>query len=390
MPAVEGLGMDAPRILKPTVAILGSGHVYPEAEPTMLKLPPELGSEEVPARLCRDPLGKGIIPAMTLRRLGRAQRMALLAAHQALNARAMTPDDCYNTAVCLGTGLGELGETVSFLDNLVRLEEKEPKPARFANSVHNSLASQVAIRFGFRGENHTLTHGPVSFELALWQATVLLRTGRARYVLACGADELHPYGAYAGKALGARSSRRAPFSSTPKNSGDFCSRALPGEGAAAFLLGLSGEAWSQRQRPCIKTVKVCPLETRGMSSINPLEEAAFIQRAISSSGVTLDKVDHVLLGANSEAQLEEVYHDTLAALSSAAGRTIPHSLYKHRTGDFCTAPALGLALAATLLDNETIQADVMVPGNYTPPALGNILIYHVAIPDFHSVCLLGK
>ena len=80
--------------------------------------------------------------------------------------------------MCLGTGFGEWAETLLFLENLVRLEEREPKPTRFANSVHNSLASQVAINFGLKGENHTLTQGPISFELALWQAAVLLQTGR--------------------------------------------------------------------------------------------------------------------------------------------------------------------------------------------------------------------
>jgi 3-oxoacyl-(acyl-carrier-protein) synthase len=300
-----------------------------------------------------------------------------MAAQQALTNVAIPPEAHERAAVCLGTGLGELGETAAFLENLIRLDEREPRPTCFTNSVHNSLASQVAIQLKFGGENHTVTHGPVSFELALWQALVLLKTGRAGYVLALGVDELNPYAAYAGADLGLWR-----LTGGPQPPGTF-----PGEGAAAFLLG--GPILG-RGAPYIKGVKARPLDARDLSRVSPAAEVDFLQQTVTAAGLNLGDLDLILTGADSEAQLQDLYLPTLTALGRAAGREIGYGLYKNLCGEFCSASAIGLGLAVEILQGNRIPPGFVVRGGREPAGLNNILLYQIARPGFHSACLVGR
>ncbi len=372
---MKTMAKSAPEPAAGSIAILGLGQVRPDPEPAQMEMPLALGLKSQAAHLCPGPLGKGIIPPMTLRRLGRAQKLALVAARQALQEFPVSRDDAAATAVCVGTGLGELGETAVFLENLVRLEEREPRPTCFANSVHNSLASQIAIMFGFQGENHTVTHGPVSFELALWQALALLKTGRARYALVCGVDGLQGYSAFAGCEFGFWGNAKPP---------------LPGEGAAAFLLGLDNPGRFPSAAPRLRMVRVLPMGHHGIDGIAGEDAIAFIESAIAPTAVTLGEMDLVLLGANGPEQLDQVYRGVRRALSQAAGKAICYGVYKHLCGEFCTAPALGLALAAEVLRVGEISPEILTMGGEPPQAPRNILLYHLSRPGLHSVCLVSR
>ena len=55
--------------------------------------------------------------------------------------------------MAVGTSVGAVGETAGFLENLIQGEGEHPKPTKFINSVHNAMATQIAIQFGFTGEN---------------------------------------------------------------------------------------------------------------------------------------------------------------------------------------------------------------------------------------------
>ena len=161
----------------------------------MAEIPLPAGSRRAtfPALQCSDKLVAETIPDARLRRLGRAQKLAVIAAERAVRPGADHAKPAGGMAVLVGTGLGELGQTSAFLENLDSKGEAEPKPACFVNSVHNALASQIALLLGCTAENHTFTHGFISFELALWQAMAALRSGRIEAAVVCGADEVSPY-----------------------------------------------------------------------------------------------------------------------------------------------------------------------------------------------------
>jgi 3-oxoacyl-[acyl-carrier-protein] synthase II len=384
------LSMSANGFASQSVEILGVGYELPDVNHDPLELPEELELPAIRAFRCVPEPCKGRIAPMRARRLGRAQKLALSATCQALGKSAVPDGDLQDAGVCVGTGLGELGETVLFLENMVRLKEKEPKPTRFINSVHNSLASQIAINFNFGGENHTITHGAVSFELALWQATALLKTGRARYVLACGADELHPYGAYAGTKFGLA---RSPcgVSGTHEVTPVVPYSALPGEGAAAFLLGRRSKSrHSEKPPPCIRGVCVRPLASKAANKIDPHQEATFIEDLLLTWGLGPGDIDFVLLGAGAAPRIDRLYGPIISGLSHRAGKEIAQGAYKHLCGDFCTAPALGFAFAVEMIQNGKVSSDFIISGPTPDGAPRRVLLYHLTCSGFRSVCVVTE
>ena len=149
-----------------TIYVIGHGVCLPDENPKMLNMSAENDEKQYPVYAIEGPVAKGMIPAGTLRRLGKIQKMALSSTWNAIDG---CPVDYSNgdVSVAVGTGLGSMNQTVSFLDNMFLHDEAFPKPTCFTNSVHNAVASQIAIVFQCRGENHTFTQNAMSFEGAL-------------------------------------------------------------------------------------------------------------------------------------------------------------------------------------------------------------------------------
>lgn len=104
---------------------------------------------------------------------GRLPRLALELARLALGPRSTGA----STGVFFGTAYGCLTETESFVANMIRSQEATPKPRAFTASVHNAIASFVALDLGARGECNTFVHGEVSFAEALLAAALCARRG---------------------------------------------------------------------------------------------------------------------------------------------------------------------------------------------------------------------
>jgi len=371
-----------------TAEILGVGMLRPEGNPAAVPMPPWLGAEQCFAYGLSAPPGTGLIPGASLRRLGRIQRMALAAAHLAVKDSPVGLCTGEGGAVAVGTGLGELGETAAFLENMIGLNEREPKPACFVNSVHNSLASQIALAFSLRGENHLFTHGPVSFELALGQALHVLRTGRAEQVLACGADGISPYAVAAGRRFGWWRSDGAPLVPMGESRAG-AGGSLPGEGAAALLLARPGTV--ERSQPGARVVRIAGVLARPVPvpSLDAQAELSFMDRALGSAEIALGDVHFVLLGANGHARLDERYRQVVLALASRLGREVPWGVYKHLCGEFCTASALGIALAVQTVRTGLVPAELVRPDAPRPSwPVANVLVYHLSESGHHSVCLV--
>ena len=220
------------------VDIVGYATVCPQSEPKMMELPWQSDGKSYPAYMCDDSPGAGILPVGKLRRLGRTQKMALAASSKALENFPLDSVPQEKIAVTVGTGLGAMGQTAKFLENMIINDEGRPKPACFINSVHNSTASQIALNFGLKAEAHTFTQDSISFDLALWHAINILRLKRADYVLSCGVDELSPYLIAFGQAYRwwqSKAEALSPMSAQKSGTGG----TIAGEGAAAFLLSRS-------------------------------------------------------------------------------------------------------------------------------------------------------
>jgi len=270
--------------------------------------------------------GADLFPKARLRRLGRAQAMALSAVKLCLQTGhsqglAAAGDE---VAVCLGTAWAELGVELAFLENMIRRGEKGARPAKFASSVHNALASQVAMGFNFTGENHSFTHDALSFEDALWQGSNLVSQGRARRAVVCGVDALTDFLLLRGRELGEHE------------------HAIPGEGAAAFVLAPEGDATEALAR--LELVRARGPATPDVIDVE--EQVAFLRQVTDEAGLSPEELS-LLTGAIGNGPLAATYQEVAQKFGPADAGT-----YRHHTGDYPTAAALGLARAIKLLSEK--------------------------------------
>jgi 3-oxoacyl-(acyl-carrier-protein) synthase len=131
----------------------------------------------------------GSIQPSLIRRLKRLPRMAM-----ALASAAFEDSGCFEkpSSVFWGTGWGPLSETYDFLNKLYESDEKFSSPTDFIGSVHNAPAGQTAMVFNAAGPNVTTTGGDVSFEQALFAASLMADDISGPF-LVLGADEYHDH-----------------------------------------------------------------------------------------------------------------------------------------------------------------------------------------------------
>lgn len=162
---------------------------------------------------------------MKLRRVDRFSQLALLAATECLGETAPLAGE--DTALLLASGYGAAKATFSFLDTS---RETMPSPTHFANSVHNSATSTIAIFHKLKGPCCSVSQFEMSFAAAMASARAWLDGGKIKSVMVIAADEycevnwnsrLRFFGQPEGDA--------APFDGSRHT-------AIPGEGAACFLL----------------------------------------------------------------------------------------------------------------------------------------------------------
>ncbi len=131
-----------------------------------------------------DPDFKPYISPMESRRMGKVMKRALAVSLQTLRDCAITQPD----AIITGTGLGNVESTEAFLLDMCQNGEQLLKPTHFMQSTHNTIGSLVAIQTKTHGYNATYSHKQISFESALYDAWLQLKTGAIRNALVGGHD----------------------------------------------------------------------------------------------------------------------------------------------------------------------------------------------------------
>lgn len=253
---------------------------------------------EVRSFSARTYLGDG-----NLRPLDRTAQLAASAAQLALRSSGWTAERLAEDEVglALGTMFGSVHTISEFDRRALTAGPLYAQPMAFANSVINAAAGQTAIWHGLRGVNSTVSGGTASGLQALIYAADLIRDGRARTILAGGADELcfeSYYGFYrTGRMAGASNGHgpmAVPFDARRNGF------AL-GEGAALLVLEEAGAA---RARGAEVLAEVAG---RGMSydvsrGADPARSVRAVARAIraalDSAGLEPGRIDAASTSAN--------------------------------------------------------------------------------------------
>jgi 3-oxoacyl-(acyl-carrier-protein) synthase len=289
-----------------------------------------------------------LIETRKRRRLSRFQQMALVAAGRSLPAGALSAATPERVCVVLGTGLGSLGDTAAFVENLVLKDEHAARPLCFTNSVHNSLASQVALELDLQGLSSTPIQREICFEAALWQGAAELLTDRADLGLVGAADELNSYLLAAGMRWGwwnEQTPQIQPFTPLP---GSRC-RPLPGEGSAVFALARSGGAFPPLA--WVSGIRIGRVDASPGLELDAEREAKWILEALERSG-SGPGIDALLTGGNGWAPVDHAYQAVAEALARLTGRQIPCLAYKSCCGEHHSASAFGFLTAIGLVRGE--------------------------------------
>jgi len=348
--------------------ICGMGMISPQ-DSQVKEFPFAPHFSETRGLACREPDYRELIQPRQSRRMSRVIKMGVYAALAALReADTAVPD-----AIITGTGLGCLQDTETFMRQIVDNQEQFLIPTPFIHSTHNTIGSQIALVLNCTGYNQTYAHKHISFESALLDGMLRLADHSQETVLVGGVDEMTPTAFRIKERLGFW--KRKPL----KGSELFQSRTrgtIAGEGAGFFCL--SNRA---NDRIPVRLVAVSAFMTGETPDLLEKRVSGFLAgQGEAASGLGL-----FLAGFNGDPRNDGIYQALAGRLF--AGKTIAG--YKHLCGDFETASAFAVWLAASIIRHQSIPAYCVLRETAKGP-VNSILIHNHFQNRSHSLLLLKR
>lgn len=316
---------------------------------------------------CIEPDYKGIIDAKLIRRMSRIIKMGVASAMECLQESGVAVPD----AIVTGTAYGCLEDTGAFLTKMVSYNEELLTPTAFIQSTHNTIGAQIALMLQCRNYNNTFVHRGFSFESALLDGMLLLLDNEANNVLVGGVDEITNIS----HAILARMGlyKRKPISNvdlfTVNSKGT-----IAGEGAAFFLL---------TNKPTANDYAVLNGIATFYKPKNIDEVTQHISAFLSSQSIDVNDIDLIITGKNGDATNDAVY--TQLQHSIFNNSTLVN--YKHLCGEYPTASAFALWVAAKIIQTATVP-DIIGTG-IDNKKIKNILVYNHYQNIHHSLLLIS-
>ncbi|MBP7215950.1 MAG: beta-ketoacyl-[acyl-carrier-protein] synthase family protein [Candidatus Omnitrophica bacterium] len=296
-----------------------------------------------------------------LRTLDRSTTLLASAAYLALDDAKVCIDEnnTHDVGVSIGCTLGSLASICDF-DKVALTEGPQfVNPAFFPNTVFNSPASEVSIKFAIKGFNATLATGMCASLDAIKYGWDSIVSGRARMVLAGGVEELClptllgflKSGCLA-KADADKQALFCPFDKRRSGS-------MLGEGSCVLLLEALPSALARKAtiygelRGYGRASHDSSLEDNGL--------AQAMERALQHAGLQADGIDYVCASANAS-----VTQDALEAqaINKLFGATTHVSAVKSMFGEcFSADGALQTAAALGAFESQLIPPTI----NYAQP-----------------------
>lgn len=312
---------------------------------------------------CIEPEYELWIDPRLLRRMSRIIRMGVTTAKMALKEAQLENVD----KIITGTGYGCLEDTGTFLIKMIENKEQALNPTPFIQSTHNTIGSQIGLILPCLGYNQTYSHGAFSFEHVLLDALLHVNEQPGQNILVCGVDEVTEVSHAIQKRFGRFTSLSSTLSLFREAKG-----IVNGEGAASFVV--SGVASTQ----AIARVESVMM----IHHVHPQEVVAEANQFLKQAGLTCAHISLVLLGTSGDKELDQPVFDF-------ANRVFPQSskaYFKHLCGEYPTASAFGVWLAAGILEKNYVPDAVLFQDKGR--AIETVLIYNQYFGTHHSFMLL--
>lgn len=117
---------------------------------------------------------KKFLDPTATRRMSKVLKNSLLTAKQAMEKQGIVELD----AVITATAWGCQEDTTKFLDSFESMGEELLSPTSFIQSTHNTIGGLIAMSVKCNGYNNTISHDFMSFETSLLDAVLLMKENK--------------------------------------------------------------------------------------------------------------------------------------------------------------------------------------------------------------------
>lgn len=256
-----------------------------------------------------EPDSKEFILPSEARRMSKILKRTICTSITALNRSGIKEPN----AIISGTGMGCMENSEKFLMDLSKFGENCLKPTLFMQSTHNTISSLVAIVLKNHGYNNTYSHKSISFESALLDAWLQIKSGAIRTALVGSHDEVTPFMAMVLE-------KTHPY------------LGFVSETSVATIL-------SSKVDSCNPLCEIVKVELLYKPSLSEIVKAC----ELGEHGV-------LMLGINDKKENDKPYMQLLEMMN----RQTPVLKYKHIFGDNFSAPAIGMYAASKIIELQNI------------------------------------
>jgi 3-oxoacyl-[acyl-carrier-protein] synthase II len=299
---------------------------------------------------------KGFVPEEYIdrkeaRRMARFSQLALGAAREAFSSSRldMTREDPYRVGVLFGNGMGGYPDTDRAVKDITQKGARRMDPFYMVKMLPNMAAAQVAMQYGLKGYNATISTACASAGNAMGEAMEMIRAGRADVMVTGGTEAgLSELGLAAFQVMKALSTNNDPPEGASRPFDAKRDGVVSSEGSAVFVIE-SLEHAKRRGATILAELAGYGCTSDAHHVVVPVEDgettAACMTLALADAGVRPDEVDHINAHATST-QMNDKY-ETIA-MKRALGENayqIPISATKSLIGHTLGASAAIEAVA---------------------------------------------
>ncbi|HTF99764.1 MAG TPA: beta-ketoacyl-[acyl-carrier-protein] synthase family protein [Nitrospirota bacterium] len=352
-----------------------------------------------------DPLA--LLGKKGLRDLDRSTRLLCSAAKLAIEDGKLeiTGEKTHTTGVAVGATYGSL-HSISQFDRTAIIEgPRAVNPSHFPNTVLNSPASQVSIRFNIKGFNTTVSTGFCASLDAAAYAADFIRFNRADAVLAGGVEELceetFMYFHALGYLSGADSSTASCCPFDARRKGTILSE------AAAVLVLEDEQTAAQRNAAVLARFRGYANAFDPSAKENFHGTGAGLKRAVllalEDASLAPEDIDYICACSNGSPELDRTETAVIKSVFGSHAYATPVSSIKSMVGEaYSASGALALSAAVGALHRNLIpptmnfqlqdpECDLdCVPNKAKQHRVQNVLITAVDPYGQSSAAVLGK
>ena len=312
---------------------------------------------------------KSILGPKGLRNLDRTTLLVLCASKFALeDAKLQHPipeEETDYFGVSLGSTMGSVWSISEFDKESLREGPRAVNPALFPNTVINSPASHISIKFNIQGFNSTISTGFCSSLDAIYYALNMMNLYEYKVVLAGGVEELceqtykgfHKIGHLAGSRPG-KEEVNCPFDKRRNG-------ILMGEGACIVILEELEHAKKRNAKIYAEVLGYgTAFDPKSKNIYSPKAEGATeaMEFSLEDAGLKKDDIDYISASANSTLDCDVMETRAIKNVFGKRAPKIPISSIKSMVGEsFSASGAMNLGASIGVLEKGFIPPTI----NYT-------------------------